>query len=90
MPVNPNIKLKASHPFKRGGIFFGMRPPEGWKPHSQNESSPPASSSNPDQEVKDWLEKGMYEAAREQMSTNSPSEKTEGSVATVQKNEMQD
>ena len=71
MPVNPNIKLKASHPFKRGGIFFGMKPPEGWKPHSQNESSPPASSSNPDQEVKDWLEKGIYEAAGHQMGSQS-------------------
>ena len=71
MPVNPNIKLKASHPFKRGGIFFGMKPPEGWKPHSQNESSPPASSSNPDQEVKDWLEKGIYEAAGHQMGSTS-------------------
>ena len=49
-----------------------------------------ASSSSPDQEVKDWLETGMHQAAREQMSTDSPSEKTEGSVATVQKNEMQD
>ena len=48
------------------------------------------SSSSPDQEVKDWLETGMHQAAREQMSTDSPSEKTEGSVATVQKNEMQD
>ncbi len=71
MPVNPNIKIKPSHPFKRGGIFFGMKPPEGWKPHSQNESSPPASSSNPDQPIKDWLEKGMYEAAGHQMGSTS-------------------
>ena len=81
MPVNPNIKLKASHPFKRGGIFFGMRPPEGWKPPSQNESSPPASSSNPDQEVKDWLEKGMYEAAGHQMGSQSG--KTDGSASST-------
>ena len=71
MPIDPNLKLKPSHPFKRGGIFFGMKPPEGWKPHSQPESSPPASSSNPDQEVKDWLEKGIYEAAGHQMGSQS-------------------
>ena len=81
MPVNPNIKLKESHPFKRGGIFFGMKPPEGWKPPSQNESSPPASSSNPDQEVKDWLEKGMYEAAGHQMGSQSG--KTDGSASST-------
>lgn len=71
MPIDPNLKLKPSHPFKRGGIFFGMKPPEGWKPSSQPESSPENSSSNPDQPIKDWLEKGIYEAAGHQMGSTS-------------------
>ena len=79
MPIDPTLKIKPSHPFKRGGIFFGMKPPEGWKPSSQPESSPENSSSNPDQPIKDWLEKGIYEAADQQ--TGSPSETTDESAS---------
>jgi hypothetical protein len=81
MPVDPNLKLKASHPFKRGGIFFGMKPPEGWKPPSQNESSPPDSSSSPDQQIDNWLAGGMQAAAKHQMG--SQSEKTDGSASST-------
>ncbi len=92
MPIDRTLKIPDNHPIK-GGIFFGVKPPPGWKPRSAQASNPeeqvppapPASSSRvpltmeeQKRNLEEWMNKGIYEAAAHQMSTDLPSEPTAG------------
>ena len=81
--IGKGLNLPDGHPFKTGAIIFGGKLLEGLKKHharvkeekarASSSSSPQVQESDP---IKDWLEKGMYEAANHQCSTESPSEPT--------------
>ena len=78
--------LPADHPIFTRGWSIGARRSTSSSnntPASSSSNGKPkrASSSNPDQEIKDWLEKGMYEAAGHQMGSQSG--KTDGSASST-------